>query len=140
MSRRRQDIVKKPFMIIGGHAENSRDGEITYQDCFCGQSGPKDSRLLLSKPLAALPKPMDMDYLSRYGAAVYAEDELTYRVFVADCVTMYSVSEHPWTYGAKEAWRYWFYHDAYDFSYKERYTNDEIWQRLHEFYSKNPTL
>ncbi|OLF37993.1 hypothetical protein BTW00_02205 [Psychrobacter sp. C 20.9] len=131
---RQTPVVRKPFMIIGGHAENSRDGEIIYQDCFYGQSWPKDSRLLLPEPSCALPKPMDMDYLSRYGTAVYAENESAYRLFIADSVTMHSVSEHPWTYGAKDEWRYWFYRNAYDLAYKERYTSDEIWQRLHEFY------
>lgn len=131
---RQRPVVTKPFMIIGGHAENSRDGEIIYQDCFYGQIRPMENSLLLPEPSAALPKPMDMDYLSRYGTAVYTEDERAYRLFKVDCVTMYSVSEHPWTYGAKEAWRYWFYHDANDLSYKERYTVDEVWQRLHRFY------
>lgn len=142
MGRRRQDVVKKPFMIIGGNAENSRDGEIVYQDCYYGQVGPRESSLLLSEPSTELPKVMDMGCLSRYGTAVYAEDERAYSLFKADCVTMYSVSEHPWTYGAKEALRYWFYHDAYDLSYKSRYTLDEIWLRLHRFYrslDKKPT-
>lgn len=140
MSRCRQDIVKKPFMIIGGNAENSRDGEVIYQGCWYGQVGPIQSSLLLPELSTELQKPMDMGYLSRYGTAVYAEDERAYRLFKADCVTMYSVSEHPWTYGAKEAWRYWFYRSAHDLTYKERYTHDEIWRKLHEFYSKNPTF
>lgn len=137
MSRQRS-VIKKPFMIIGGNAKDSRDGEIIYQDCFHGQLGPKDSRLLLPESSDALPKPMDMDYLSRYGTAAYVENEPIYRLFVADCVAMYRISEHPWTYGAKEAWRYWFYRSAHDLTYKERYTNNEIWQRLHRFYSKTP--
>ncbi|MGA6101763.1 hypothetical protein ACPESL_06220 [Psychrobacter pocilloporae] len=131
---KQRPVVRKPFMIIGGHAKDSRDGEIVYRDCFYGRVRPIEDSLLLPDRSTEPPKVIDMDNLIEYGTAVHREDDQAYRLFKADCVTMYSISDHQWTYGVKQAFRYWFYHSAHDLSYKERYTADEIWRRLHRFY------
>lgn len=116
-------------MIIGGDAEDSRDGEVIYQDCFYGEAGPMQNTIYLPPP-PEFPKMMDLGYLSSYGTAVIREPDNTEREFKADCVTMYYASGH------HRARRYWFYRDANDSSYKDRYTTDEVYQRLHRFYNQ----
>lgn len=124
MSRRRQDIVKKPFMIIGGNAENSRDGEVIYQDCLYGELGPMTRSVFLPEPVDEFNKVMDLGFLSRYGTPEIEQRESVYYEYEADCVARYGPGVS----------KYWFYRLANDLTYKERYTADHIWQRLHEFY------
>lgn len=130
MSRRRQDIVKKPFMIIGGNAENSRDGEVIYQDCFYGDLGPMTRSVFLPEPVNEFNKVMDLGFLSRYGTPEIRQTESVQYEYEADCVARYGPGVS----------KYWFYRLVNDLTYKERYTHDEIWRKLHEFYSKNPTF
>lgn len=129
-------------MIIGGDAEDNRDGEIIYQDCYYGEEGPIQEVIYLPTP-PKFPKMMDLGYLSRYGTAVVREPNNTEREFKADCVTMYygsqdvdNTSTDLKSIGRLAAQCYWFYHDANDLSYKDRYASDELWQRLHRFYNQ----
>ena len=119
-------IVSKPFMIIGGH-NDSRDGEVVYQDCFYGELGPMTRSVFLPEPSAEFDKVMDLSYLSRYGTPEIEQRESMYYEYEADCVARYG----PAGQGVS---KYWFYRLANDLTYKERYTADSIWRRLHEFY------
>lgn len=119
----KRPIVSKPFMIIGGH-NDSRDGEVVYQDCFYGELGPMTRSVFLPEPSAEFNKVMDLSYLSRYGTPEIRQRESVYYEYEADCVARYGPGVS----------KYWFYRLANDLTYKERYTADHIWQRLHEFY------
>lgn len=116
-------IVSKPFMIIGGH-NDSRDGEVVYQDCFYGELGPMTRSVFLPKPIDDLNKVMDLGFLSRYGTPEIEQRESVYYEYEADCVARYGPGVS----------KYWFYRLANDLTHKERYTSDHIWRRLHEFY------
>lgn len=119
-------IVSKPFMIIGGH-NDSRDGEVVYQDCFYGELGPMTRSVFLPEPSAEFDKVMDLSYLPRCGTPEIEQRESMYYEYEADCVARYGPA------GQGNS-KYWFYRLVNDLTYKERYTADSVWRRLHEFY------
>jgi|26BtaG_2_1085354.scaffolds.fasta_scaffold02680_11 hypothetical protein len=127
---RQRPVVTKPFMIIGGHAENSRDGEVIYQNCY-GDLAPAERSVFLPDPNDNfVGKVMDLGYLSRYGTPEFKPREEVLYEYVADCVTKYGPA-------GQGVVRYWFYRLADDLLFKERYTVDHVWQRLHDFYKNN---
>ena len=85
---RQRPVVRKPFMIIGGH-NDSRDGEIIYQDCFYGELGPMTRNVFLPDPVTELDKVMDLGFLSRYGTPEIEQRESAYYEYEADCVARY---------------------------------------------------